>query len=210
MSDEFYKNIRKECEDWEKTPRGFKFIQENSGILNKRKLNDFMERIIEIDIELLDDYYLLFKCNRVNSLIVIQTLKKEGLNFIYKEDGLDMNFVLFFDTILDSKDKSRILGLFSKNMKVYLELLNESIISSDFDKECTGVVDIKNKQDLEPYWTNYFYFADYYNSDEYKKEDIYNFLSLPTNHIEIIQEDEMRNTYRLTKSNKRIRLTIWN
>lgn len=229
--DEFYAQVRKDCEKWEQTEQGQAFlkdqleteirkVQDNNKeyeedtplptipkTIRQRAFGDFYENILEIDIDLLEDYYLLFSTPKEYSDKIIQTFKRDDLFFLNKLDKDEMIFVLFFDTIVDRNDKLRILNLLSKEVKIYLELLDENIISSDFDRDLIACE--TNDSYWYNKWENFFFFVEYFNSDEYKQSDKYNYSSLPTNHIEITEKPNKLNKYKITKSKKRIQVT-WN
>jgi hypothetical protein len=198
--------IKSECNKWAKTQIGIKWHTEHPEIQKEREFYDFYNRLMQIDIELLEDYYLLFKSTRKDAEQIIQTLNKDGIKFIYQESGVDMIYVMFFDGVISKTDRIKILSLLSKRLKSYLEVLDESLMSPDFDRECTG----DTYMSYIVSWTEFFYFKNYFNTSEYKEQDKYDLFTLPTNHLEIIQEDDFRNTYKINPTEKRIQVSVWN
>lgn len=219
-SDEFYVQIRKDCEKWEQTEQGKAFlkdqleteirkVKENNKefnenfpiptiprIIRQRQFGDFYANLINVRIELVDDYGLVFSVPKIDFPRIIYTFKSKNINVIYKTELSNVIVGLFFDSPITHKDKIKVLKKLSNMVEINL-LLSERNLFRPFDIDLIMGED-KDGNIFMNEWEDYFLFNNYFLTQEYLDMDKYNYHSLPCNNFDT-----------LTKSDKRLHLIQW-
>lgn len=219
-SNEFYANVREECKQWEQSEEGKAFLKDQLDneikevktnnielgqdislptvpkILRQREFGDFYNSLIHINIELIDDYFLLFSIPSIEFPRAIYTFKTKNINFVYKTEISTILFGLFFDSPVTHIDKIEVLKELSKMIGINL-VLSERNLFRPFDTDLIMGED-KDGNIWMNEWENYFLFNNYFQTEEYYNSDKHNYHSLPTNSLNP-----------LIKSKKRIHITQW-